>query len=114
MADITDGLSNTYLLGEKYINPDDYADGLDDADNENLYVGYDNDQYRTTDPGDGPPSQDQSGYSNAYIFGSAHPGGFNMAFCDGSVRSMSFSINSQIHRFLGNRKDGQPVDASKF
>ena len=29
-------------------------------------------------------------------FGSAHEAGFNMAFCDGTVRSISFAINPTV------------------
>ena len=37
-----------------------------------------------------------------------------MSFCDGSVRSVSYTIDPEIHRRLGNRKDGLPIDASKL
>ena len=114
VSSISDGLSNTYMLGEKYLCPDNYATGMDPGDNESMYTGDDNDNQRTTyyDPSSGPthtPMQDQSGYPDSYRFGSAHSGGCNMALCDGSVRSIGYSIDAETHRRLGNRKDGQPV-----
>jgi prepilin-type processing-associated H-X9-DG protein len=47
-------------------------------------------------------------------FGSAHSGGCQMALCDGGVRTISYSIDWEVHRRLGNRMDGLPVDQSKF
>ena len=113
MAAISDGTSNTILLGEKYMNIDQYTTGEDMGDNENMYAGYDNDSLRWTSPSY-PPRQDQSGYDTWPSFGSAHAAGFNMAFCDGSVRSISYSVNDTVLSYLGSRKDGQPIDGSMF
>ena len=114
MADIKDGASNTYLIGEKYINADCYLTGDDSSDNENLYVGYDNDMYRNTYPGHDGPRQDRPGWSSSWIFGGPHAGGCQFVFCDGSVHSISFSIDPDTHRLLGNRRDRQAIDASKL
>jgi prepilin-type processing-associated H-X9-DG protein len=114
IGDIKDGTTNTYCVGEKYLNPDNYATGKDPSDNENLYVGYDNDMYRTSNAGAGTPIQDRNGIQNTRIWGSPHGSGFNMAFCDGSVRSINYSIDPVTHARLGNRRDGQVVDHSKF
>lgn len=111
---ITDGLSNTYLLGEKGLNVDSYTNGLDPGDNENAYMGFNADIGRWGGPNVGTPHPDTPGVIDYNDFGSTHQGGFNMALCDGSVRMISFSIDVTTHGRLANRKDGQPIDQSKF
>ena len=36
-----------------------------------------------------------------------------MLFCDGSVQSVSYTIDPMVHRYLGNRKDGKLIDAKR-
>jgi hypothetical protein len=111
MSWITDGASNTYLVGEKCVNPDRYYDGLATGDNEGIYSGFIDDN--TRDAGN-PPQQDTPGVDNATVFGSTHANSFNMAFCEGSVRQISYLIDAKTHRYLGNRADDVPVDAKKL
>ena len=111
MAEVRDGASNTYLVGEKYLMPENYDNGSDPADNESIYLGCDWDYVRWTE---NPPIRDTSAKLDTYRFGSAHPGGFNAVFCDGSVHGMSYSIDPLVHQYLGNRKDGQVIDEGKL
>ena len=108
LADITDGAANTYLLGEKYLNPDAYATGEDPGDNAAALVGDNENVARWTFL---PPLRDTAGDAARWRFGSAPPNGFQMAFCDGAGKLMDFTIDPKIHRSLGNRKDGQPAEA---
>ncbi len=48
------------------------------------------------------------------LFGSAHAGACNMAFCDGSVHQISYGIAPAIHAALANRKDGKKIDESMY
>ena len=60
------------------------------------------------------PQQDQPGLSVYTCFGSAHTNGFHMAFCDGSVHMINYTINPLVHSYLGNRKDGMVIDGKAF
>ena len=127
IADINDGTSNTYAVGEKRVPPDAYIppDGIFTCwgDNASAYSAHDwsttrYTYYDSTTPANSyAPSQDQGGYigvTTEAAFGGAHSFSFNMAFCDGSVRSISYNISLQVHSYLGNRNDGAPIDASTY
>jgi prepilin-type N-terminal cleavage/methylation domain-containing protein/prepilin-type processing-associated H-X9-DG protein len=127
VADIRDGTSNTYAVGEKCIPPDSYIpqDGVmfGWGDNACAYSAHDWSTARycyhdaTTPANSYSPKQDQSGYvgvTTEAVFGSAHSSSFNMAFCDGSVHTISYSIDPATHSYLGNRDDGKTIDGSKY
>ena len=109
---VADGTSKTYLVGEKYVNPDVYFNGREYGDDQNAYCGDERDVVRFTR--NLPPRQDRPGYGGTWEFGSAHPVNWNMAFCDGSVRPISYTVDPQVHIALSNRSDGQIVEESAY
>ncbi len=113
--EITDGLSSTYLVGEKYRNPDHYETGLDISDDHPVTCADDFDIHSWAFFG-APlsPIQDTPGLIEYWRFGSAHPAGWNVALCDASVRFMPFDIDNTVHRNLANRRDENVVDFSAF
>jgi len=118
--DVTDGLSVTYMLGEKYLDPEEYYTGTNWGDDQNTCLGWDDDNHRTARVYMGspvlpyPPMQDTGSLGYDVIFGSAHFAGFNMAMCDGSVHMMNYSIDYETHRRLGVRNDGLTIDSKKW
>lgn len=119
-ATITDGSSNTYLIGEKFLCSDSYFNSTSLGDDGSIYAGHDWNICRWTyhnaadESQSYYPMQDMPGYPDGRRFGSAHASGFTMAFCDGSIHSISFSIDPAIHSFLGDRHDGQAIDGAAF
>jgi len=109
LAQIIDGTSQTYLIGEKYLNPLAY-DGVgprdsatdDKGDNETIFSGFNRDFQRSTLL---PPLQDRLGVKFESAFGSAHPGALNMSMCDGSVQTISYDIDEDTFRRQGIRND---------
>lgn len=102
-AQITDGLSNTYLVGEKNVTIKRYQTGSDHGDNEHMYAGFNNDVNRTAFF---VPAQDLPEEEFSSSFGSSHPDVWNMAYADGSVKTVSYDIDLKVHRSLGSRNDG--------
>jgi prepilin-type N-terminal cleavage/methylation domain-containing protein/prepilin-type processing-associated H-X9-DG protein len=113
IADILDGTSSTYLVGERFIDPNHYETGAGNNDDQNAYVGFDQDTLRTTHQ-NFPPREDRRGLNSPHSFGGAHVGGFNMALCDGSVRVVRFTVATTVHALLGGRKDSTPVDLNSL
>jgi len=106
IQDITDGTSNTYLVGEKNLDPDVYKTGTSLNDNESLFCGDDLDMVGYTND---RPLQDIRGGCFPTRFGSIHTSTWQVTFVDGSVRSLSYTINPTTHLYLGSIQDGQPV-----
>jgi len=109
LAEITDGTSNTIMVGEKFLNPKKWIDGSDPSDNENLYTGFDNDHYRSTGAAYFPPRADNPNLAALQTYGSAHSSVFNVVLCDGSVRGISYNIDKITFANLGNKADGNQV-----
>src|SRR5207245_1191226 len=101
ITDISNGTSNTYLLGEKYLQPEHYKDGQDGSDNEHMYIGADNDIEKITLR---PPLQDKKLLNDTKRFGSVHVGGCNMLYADGRVEVVSYSVDQAVHQRAGDRR----------
>ncbi len=100
LVDVTSGTSNTYMVGEKYLNPQNYYTGYDIGDNETMLVGFDNDIGRCTGS---PPMQDRVGFADTFRFGSNHTDGLNMLYCDGGVRFVNYTVDPTVHFNAGRR-----------
>ncbi len=109
--EVTDGASTTYLVGEKYHNPTDYATGLDFGDDHSIQAADDLDRHCWSDK---PPMRDTPNFVDFTRWGSAHLEGFNVAMCDGSVHLITFTIDPTVHWNLGARNDGQTINASVY
>lgn len=103
-AQVTDGLSNTLLLGEKTWNRAK-ADTMQSNDNEGYTTAWNHDTMRLTHL---PPAPDFSMTDGTTKdqFGGAHPGILQIALTDGSVRVVPYSIDLTIWQNLGHRSDG--------
>lgn len=127
---VEDGTSNVYLAGEKYMAQEAYngsgpittGAGLPSwGDNQSIWSGNEWDNHRVawslrawpvSEQEEFQPKQDRAGVAAPLVeraFGSAHAGGFNMVYCDGSVHSIGYDIDPVTHGYLANRLDGNVV-----
>lgn len=107
IAQITDGLSNTLMLGEKRLHPDDYG-GNRWHDDRGWSDGWDPDQMRSTAYPYRQDGDDKTLTLREYgfCFGSAHPGGMNCVYADGSIHTMDYDIEWKLLNTYAHRSDG--------
>ncbi|MFZ9822567.1 MAG: DUF1559 domain-containing protein [Gemmataceae bacterium] len=101
---ISDGMSNTVLLGEKHIPPNKLGVGWFDCST------FNGDYYTCNLRPSGkffPWSTNQ--YEEEWKFGSYHFGKVPFAMADGSVRSLSTATSEEIQHRLGSRNDGEVI-----
>jgi prepilin-type N-terminal cleavage/methylation domain-containing protein/prepilin-type processing-associated H-X9-DG protein len=125
---LEDGASSTYMVGEKSLETDAYegsaganasTPGFSWGENECIYTGWEWDNHAAAwnaliGSSEGAieasqPAQDRGGVVAPFParkFGSAHAGGFNIVFCDGSVHVINYDIDYRTHAALANRLDG--------
>jgi prepilin-type N-terminal cleavage/methylation domain-containing protein/prepilin-type processing-associated H-X9-DG protein len=116
---ITDGTSNTILVGESVYHALEanrtWAGSYRTKHNSNNYP------YNiagTAHPINGarayflanyPPNSNMHNIIMTQFFGSEHTGGANFVMADGSVHFLHENISMTIYRFLGTKADGLPV-----
>jgi prepilin-type N-terminal cleavage/methylation domain-containing protein/prepilin-type processing-associated H-X9-DG protein len=134
MGDVTDGLSGTFLFGERDHTDPNYdtyytagwatepmgqwgwwapsggAFGLSDVTLSTFATM----NYRVPVPANGPGG-DQTTFSSLYdpfrvgAYGSRHTGGANFCLADGSVRFVSENVDGAVYIGLGTRAKGEVV-----
>ena len=123
LRQITDGLSKTIALGERWIPVTTYESNLTwVADDFALFVGFQDDTVRSTyydgktpthvpihdavDPTSIPGVTGSGDEIPRELFGSAHQGGCLFSLCDGSVNMVAYDVDPEIFRQMGDRRDG--------
>jgi prepilin-type N-terminal cleavage/methylation domain-containing protein/prepilin-type processing-associated H-X9-DG protein len=131
IASVTDGTSNTILLGEILCgqngdviwsigknNTNGRPSGWAQTDSGIAIISTIipinwNPPTDFVDPGGNlcnNPTRNVDNWNISFGFKSRHAGGANFSFCDGSVRFLSQTINHRTYQLLGCRHDGQPVN----
>ena len=117
-AKVVDGLSNTFLIGEKRLRPSEYATGAA-YDDRGWTDGWDFDVMRSTNVPIGPDTDDRNGELMSepswefpdqlfgHHFGAAHRSGMNAGYGDGSVHHLGYDIDRTVFDSLADRRDGR-------
>jgi prepilin-type N-terminal cleavage/methylation domain-containing protein len=135
LTSITDGTSNTLLVGEKFLTAETFENKSSCNDDQGYTDGWDNDMIvfsqgavggpvptgQTTINQTTPPTKDHAyipahfainNYSGTCggFFGSIHINGMTSVFCDGTVRSISFSVSPATFFRMCCINDGGPFE----
>lgn len=108
MASVSDGTSNTFLFGEKYVPMTQVSQFPFDS------PAYDGDHLpascRLAGPGLRLANSPEDVMADMFSFGSWHPGGVHFALVDGSVRFYSPDTDTKVLGSLANRRDARVVE----
>ena len=124
--DISDGTSQTLFVGEK-LNDGlglGWASGtraslrntgspLNERPDRRPW-GFSNELGLGEDVDEEPAEADTKDLRRVGGFESRHSGGANFVFGDGSVRFVKDTINMAVYKLLGNRADGETIDADQY
>lgn len=138
-AQVSDGLSNTFVISEKVVRfdlyegnepppPDQGAGQV--SDDRGWADGWDPDSVRFAGV---PPISDSNqdvcfnsqsairrtcigfgGEAPVLFFGSAHPGGVNAVYADASTHYITFDVDHLVFNALGTREGAETVDMSQL
>ena len=117
---ITDGLSNTFFVGEKHIPEAKFTKpSVDSSIHNGDYLEC---VTRVAAPSYPPVTDIRLGWEEDNYndenwllrFGSYHPGVLQFALCDGSVQTVQTEIDTEIYGYLANREDGQVTSTEAF
>lgn len=112
IAEITDGMSNTCLLGDKRLNRTRLGTPQPD-DNEGFTCGWNEDTMRRTTRQPHPDFVGDPTLFGGEMFGSSHPMRLHMALADASVRPIFYTIDTNTFTALGDIGDGQSVSLDR-
>jgi prepilin-type N-terminal cleavage/methylation domain-containing protein/prepilin-type processing-associated H-X9-DG protein len=114
--EIYDGSSKTILLAEKIPRPDDlgWVSGTRSTLRNTSIIETGKPQFSLPDITDETVEINVAESLINGGFGGFHPGVINVSFADGSTRAISDTIDRAVLLLLGNRADGEMIDAEKY
>lgn len=108
-SSITDGLSNSYMIGEKAMSSNNYTNGKDFGDRAPITGWLDHPESSNSNVrfAARQPHADRANSCLAcHEFGSAHRTNWNAAMADGSVHAIFYDMDMEIHRSLASIHQG--------